>query len=288
MKKNFNIETLRQSSTTDPLLGKLILLHIICYIGLLLIGTILSLLKIIDSPNQLLSYFLLENTKVSTRPWTLFTYILGIGNLPLQFLRDMMLLHFIGRASFPLFKRHLTLLLYGLSTLLTGLIFWLGISYLPLFRGETLKLSAVSPVYCAMLGAVLAYNFHHKVPLFIFEFKLKFLGLFLLLNTLFIIPSVINNKEKLHEINTTLEVSNLVGALIGLVYGLCVKKLPYFQKKLNVLPNQAITSDAMPPPPMSQSGPSLTNVDDILEKISRTGYESLTHEERKRLFDAGK
>ena len=59
MKKNFNIETLRQSSTTDPLLGKLILLHIICYIGLLLIGTILSLLKIIDSPNQLLSYFLL-------------------------------------------------------------------------------------------------------------------------------------------------------------------------------------------------------------------------------------
>ena len=288
MKDFFNIERLKQSQKKDSWLNKLIFLHIVCYIGLIAICGILPLFKIVDSPGQVLSYLSLDNTKVSAHPWTLCTYILGASSSPSEFLWDTMLLHFIGGVSFRLFKRHLTLLLYGLSTLLTGLVFWLGISYLPLFQGETLHLSAVSPVYYAMLGAILAYDFHHKVPLFIFEFKLKFLGLVFLINALFNIPFAINTQEKLGMLNSTLELSHLVSALIGIVYGLCVKKLPYFQKKLNVLPKQDTTSDAMPPPPISQVGPSLTNVDDILEKISRTGYESLTREEQQRLFEAGK
>lgn len=288
MKDFFNIGRLKQRKETDPWLNKLILLHIVCYIGLLVICGVLTLFQAVDSPREVLSYLLLDNTKVSARPWTLCTYILGVSNGPTNFLWDMIYLHFIGRVAFRLFKRHLTLLLYGLSTLLTGLVFWLGISYLPLFQGKTLYLSTASPICYAMLAAILAYDFHHKVSLFIFEFKLKSLGLLLLISALFQIPFAVSTKEQLGILNSTLDLTHLVSALIGIVYGLCVKKLPYFQKKLNVLPNEDTTSDAMPPPPMSQGGPSLTNVDDILEKISRAGYESLTREERQRLFDAGK
>lgn len=288
MRKFFNVEPLKQRKKTDPLLSKLIFFHIGCYLGSMLIGTILPLFKIIDSPKKLLSYFLLDNTNVSARPWTLFTYILGTSYVPGDFLYDIFFLHLIGSVSFRLFKRHLTLLLYGLSTLFTGLIFWLGISALPLFQGKTLQLSAICPLYFAMLGAILAYDFHYKIPLFIFEFKLKFLGLFLLLHTLFNILSAISDEGNLGHLNSTLDLSNLVGAFIGLVYGFCLKKLPYFQRKLKVLPNQETTSGATPRPPISKVGPSLTNVDDILEKISRTGYESLTREERQRLFEAGK
>lgn len=286
MKDFFNIERLKQRTKTDPLLNKIILSHIICYIGFMVLWKILPLFKTVETPDQWLSYFYLENTKISFRPWTLLTYILGAGNYPSYFLWDMLLLHFIGSISFRLFKRSLTLLLYSLSTLSTGLIFWLGISYLPLFQGETLQLSSVAPIYYAMLAAILSYDFNHKVPLFIFEFPLKFLSLFLLLEELFSIPFAIGKKSL--EMNSTLGLSNLASALIGIVYGLCLKKLPYFQKKLNILPKQQTTSNANPSPPMPATGPPLTNVDDILEKIARTGYQSLTPQERQTLFEAGK
>lgn len=109
----------------------------------------------------------------------------------------------------------------------------------------------------------MVYAPNRKEYFFFLPAKLKYVGCFFLITPLVDIATYYQSPDGIHQC-----FMNLLGIMYGIAYGLCVKHAKYRQQ------SEKSTSQ----------GKSLINIDEIWEKMSRTGYESLTPEEKELLF----
>ena len=230
-----------------------------------------------------------EPTTVLTRPWTLLTYaFFHYGFLHLFF--NMMVLNFSSRLFLTFFTQKQYLGLYILSAIFSALCFVLSFYFLH----QTSSMVGASAAIMALLVATTAYQPLMEIRLLLIgNVKLWHITAVLLLLDLL----------QIQMNNTGGHIAHLSGAFFGYIYIKLLQNgtdlsrivdsiLNLFSKKQST-PFRKVHVNPKKPAAKRESkivikDKTQQQLDEILDKISQSGYDSLTAEEKEFLFKAGK
>jgi len=245
-------------------------------------GSGLEWLSLSKSASQLIS-----------RPWTLITY--GFTHYSFSHLFfNMLVLYFFGRSFSNLFKADVCLKIYLLGILSGGLAFVIIYNFFP-----SGILNTVGPLVGASAGVraiimfLCVYLPNKEVRFFTFQFPLKYIGIALVVLDL---PGFFSN-------NSGGTVAHFGGYILGYFYarqyqkgidiGAFIDKITaYFSSSKSnlktVYKNKNSSSFAGKNKEEFDRFTHQKQIDLILDRISKSGYESLSQVEKDFLFRAGK
>jgi membrane associated rhomboid family serine protease len=228
-----------------------------------------------------------------TRPWTLISYMfLHEGFMHLLF--NMIWLYFGGRIFQDLLGEHRFMSTYIMGGLSGAFLYILAYNLFPVF-GEVLPIARAMGASASILAIIVAIG--TKVPnytvnlLFIGPVKLKYIAIF----------SVLIDLISFHQGNAGGHIAHLGGALFGFMYIRQLEKGKdigiWYTKWVNTLKSLFTRSNkqhvkvvyrkqGMNKKEATRMKNEQEAVDIILDKISKSGYDSLTKEEKDLLFRA--
>src|SRR5690554_3935878 len=228
------------------------------------------------------------------RPWTLISY----GFLHFDFfhiLFNMLWLYWFGQFVLNLFTGKRLLTVYMLGALFGGLLFVLSYNLFPVFEEQQGYLIGASGAVTAIMVFIATYTPNTQFRIFTFTIKLWQIALFLFLLDLIRIPSSGNAGGLLAHVG---------GGIFGYLYALQLAKGndigKWFENFMDWIVNlfkprtkkpfTKVHRTAQAPKRSSKDLKSdhQKKIDAILDKISKSGYESLTKAEKDFLFKAGK
>ena len=268
-------DKLKYSLSVIGQLQKLIVINIIFFIIPLLLNTFLWLFELKDI--SILDYFVVEADLMSLifKPWSLITYGFLHGSFSHLFWNMIMLFYF-GNILVNYFgdKRLLNVFFNGI--LFGGIIYIISYNLFPVFTGVSSKMIGSSAGVMAILFYITSYNPNHTIRFFFVNIKLLYIAVFLLLMDIIQIPVE----------NSGGHIAHLGGALIGFLMLRSFKGIDFVDIYTNLTTkknNKKIKRNKT----FSGSNFDQKKIDFILDKISESGYESLTKEEKNYLFKAG-
>ena len=231
---------------------------------------------------------------LTSRPWTVLTY--GFTHYSVVHLFfNMVVLYFFGRSFSNLFKTNISLKVYILGILSGAFAFVFVYNIYPSGILETVgPLVGASAGIRAIIIFLCAYLPHKEVRFFTFQFPLKYIGIALVI---FDVPGLFSQ-------NAGGSVAHFGGYILGYFYA------KQFQNgtDIGVFMDRIISyfsGVSMPLKTVHRTKSKSTSfagkkkedfdrythqkqIDLILDKISKSGYESLTQAEKDFLFRAGK
>ena len=265
---------------------KIILLNVIIFIIPFVIKTFFFLFNMESFD---LIYWLKLSPDILTfifTPWTIITYGFIHGGIS-HILWNMILLYFSSRFFLNLFSAEKFLNTYFLGIILGGIIFLFSFSIFPVFKNSYANLIGSSAGVMSVLIFVCTYSPDQEIRIIFFNLKLKYLGIALVLIDIIQIPSG----------NAGGNLAHLGGSLFGFIYanqlkngndiGLFFEKFLFSFYKFFKKPVKLKTVHKNKNPNQT-SIDKQKRVDDILDKISNSGYDSLSKEEKDFLFKIGK
>src|SRR5690606_11484933 len=250
------------------------------------------------SPQYLSRWFVLSDDfdTLLFRPWSLITYgFLHFGFFHILF--NMLLLYWFGQFVLNLFNGKRLLTIYLLGALFGGLLFVLSYNFFPVFSESRGYLIGASGAVTAIMIFIATYTPNTEVRLFTFTIKLWHIALVLFLLDLVRIPTSGNAGGLMAHVG---------GAIFGFVYATQLAKGndigKWFENFMDWVANifkpqkkkpfKKVHRTTQSAPQRSKPKEAKTDhqkkVDGILDKIGKSGYESLTKEEKDFLFKAGK
>ncbi|HMW10566.1 MAG: rhomboid family intramembrane serine protease [Bacteroidia bacterium] len=278
------------------MLQKIIVVNAIIYLFVNL-GDVL--LRLFNFPDGIISGFLTDWLAVPSsvksllyRPWTLITYSFYHENF-LHILFNMLWLFFMGRLFTEYLGEKKLLTLYLVGGLCGSVLFIVFYNLFPLFSREVdiaVALGASASVL-AITVAIATLLPDYEVGLFLpqWRVKLKYIAI-----ALFVIDllSITGN-------NAGGNIAHIGGAIFGFIY---IKQLKngrdltgWLQRLIERITQKKKPSikvvyrkDASDESYHNKKANNQEAIDKILDKISRSGYASLTYEERDILFKASK
>ena len=285
---------LKRSFQTGSILKKLIFINVAVFIVIRLLGVLLLLFNLQDFPLLLYLQLPASPTALLSRPWTLFTYMFTHFEL-LHILFNMLWLYWFGELFLQFFNERQLGGLYVLGGLAGALLFVVCYNLFPYFR-EVAAFSFLMGASASVMAIVFAVSFYRKEIeinlLLIGRIKLIYLALFTLVIDLLAMTSD----------NAGGHIAHIGGALFGIWFA-----SRYAQgKDLTALINRLIDKfvnlgKRKPKMSVTYGGRSnkdgeynarkqqeAANIDAILDKLKRSGYGSLSADEKKQLFDASK
>ena len=269
-------DKLKYSLSVMGQLQKLIVINIIFFIIPLLLNTFLWLFELKDI--SILDYFVLEADIMSLifKPWSLITYGFLHGSFSHLFWNMIMLFYF-GNILVNYFgdKRLLNVFFNGI--LFGGIIYIISYNLFPVFSGVSSKMIGSSAGVMAILFYITSYNPNHTIRFFFVNIKLLYIAVFLLLMDIIQIPVE----------NSGGHIAHLGGALIGFLMFKSFKGIDFVDIFTN-LSTKKNKKKIKRNKTFSGSNYDQNKLDSILDKISESGYESLTKEEKNYLFKASK
>ncbi|WP_181369407.1 rhomboid family intramembrane serine protease [Flavobacterium album] len=226
------------------------------------------------------------------KPWSLITYAFLHGGF-LHLFFNMVMLFAAGRFFLTFFTQKQMFGLYMLAAIFSGLVFILSYNTLPLLsaRGQSNMVGA-SAAIMAVLIAVAVYAPYYNVRLLLLgNVKLWHIAAFFIISDL-IMASVENEGG---------HIAHLAGSLLGYLYIVLLKNgtdlskgvsgiIDFFSnlfKPRKAKPFTKVHRNTAPPvnrPSPKPKDITQKQIDDILDKISKSGYDSLTKEEKEFLF----
>jgi len=267
-------DKLKYSLSVMGQLQKLIVINIIFFIIPLFLNTFLWLFELKDI--SILDYFVVEADIMSLifKPWSLITYGFLHGSFSHLFWNMIMLFYF-GNILVNYFgdKRLLNVFFNGI--LFGGIIYIISYNLFPVFTGVSSKMIGSSAGVMAILFYITSYNPNHTIRFFFVNIKLLYIAVFLLLMDIIQIP--VDNSGG--------HIAHLGGALIGFLMFRSFKGIDFVDIYTNLSTrknNKKIKRNKT----FSGSNFDQKKIDSILDKISESGYESLTKEEKNYLFKA--
>lgn len=278
----------------DNSLNQLLLINILVFVILLLLLVILRISHNDHVYNSLVSYLALpsEPGVFIRRPWTIFTYFFTHEGW-LHIIFNMLNLYWFGMLIREYLGSKKLLSLYILGGLAGGVLYLLFYNLIPFFiqRGSAEMIGASASVLAIIVAAAtLLPNFVFHL-LLLGPVKIKYIAAFLVLLSL---SGAVGS-------NAGGNVAHLGGALLGFVFIRQLQKgrdlgspIHRFWAWLSGLfsrrPRMKVTytnpAASTPTSSVVNGKPSQLEVDLILDKISRSGYESLSKEEKQKLFRA--
>lgn len=224
-------------------------------------------------------------------PWTIFTYFFSHQiPSPLHTLFNMLGLYWFGYIVQDLIGSKKLISLYVLGGLAAGFVYILVANYIPYFQERSVGtlVGASGSVLAVVVGAATVspnYRFH---LLLIGPVKISYLAF------VYVFLSFIGTVGS----NAGGNVAHLGGALFGFIFvsqlrrGNDMGKLLFtpwnairgiFDKSARIKVSYKSESGGVKSKALQQA-----EIDAILDKISKSGYESLSKEEKRKLFDASK
>ncbi len=228
------------------------------------------------------------------QPWSLVTYAFLHGGLGHIFW-NMLMLYFTGRIFLNLFDNARFINVYFLGVIVGGIVFLASYNLFPTLIQTNTALIGASAGVTAVLIFICAYIPNQEVRVIFFNVKLWYIGAFFVLVDLIQIPYGGNVGGRL---------AHLGGAFLGYVYArqlLQGKDIGAgFGKLWNGILDLSKPKKKTPLKTVYKKNASKNNginyekeikqkkIDAILDKISKSGYESLSKAEKDFLFKAGK
>ena len=286
---------------TNNLIGQFKQLSIV--LKIIVINTLIFLIFYLGSfffklsPSTLVSWFVLPTSflEIVFQPWSFVTYaFLHAGFWHLFW--NMYLLYWFGLYVLNLFTSKRFLTIYLLGAINGGLFYVLAYNLFPVFNNISSNLMGASAAVLAIVIFIATYTPDAIVRIFTFRIKLWQIGLVMVLLDLFQLPSS-GNAGGL--------IAHMGGAIFGYVYAIQLKKGNdigiWFENFMDLLVNlfksnkykhfKQVHKTKQSAPKNTKRNPTTNHqikIDRILDKIGKSGYDSLTKAEKDFLFKAGK
>lgn len=276
---------------TGSLLIKLIFINIAVFLVVRLTGVILTLAGI--EVNPLLSYMQLPSnlSVLIWRPWTLFSYMFLQYDL-LHILFNMLWLYWFGQLFLHFFSEKQLGGLYLLGGLSGAALYLLAYNLIPFFSSTYGVLLGSSAAVLAIVIATVVYAPDFKISLLFFgNVSLKYIAA----------VTIILDAISITSQNAGGHIAHLGGAMLGFFFAYRWKQGKDITRFINTLIDKIIIL-CKPRPKIrikykrpetdmeynTRKQKESAEIDIILDKIKRSGYNALTTEEKKKLFNASK
>lgn len=281
------VNNLKDRFQNGNIVAKLIYINCAVFLVTLLTKVIQGLY--VNEYHFIIEWFSLEANTSSLlgKPWSIISY----GFLHADFihiLMNLIVLYYIGNLFLEYFTQKQLLSFYLLGTFFGGLLFVFSQNFFPLFNGKTSILVGASAGISAIFIAISAYIPNYQIKLrFIGYVKLSYLAAFWIgLDVLGLVGT-----------NAGGHFAHLGGALFGFLY---VKQAN--NKEIRILdfvsllfkkrkkPLKTVHKSKRKTKKNTAKNTDLTQkqIDSILDKISKSGYDTLTKSEKEFLFKQGK
>ena len=298
------IEDLKRTFRQGNIVVRLIYINVAVYVLGLLAEVALGLFNI--QVAHLWSYLYLpaDLLQLLRRPWTLITYMFmhaGVWHL----LGNMLWLYWFGRLFLYFFSSKHLRGLYVVGGLLGGLFYIVSYNLFPVFAGDlysaTLVGASASVLAIAVATAVREPDYRINLML-IGPVRLKYFALFIVLFDILYVGGSNAGGHLAHlggalagwwfvrGINRGYDITHWANVCIDAIGALFRKWERKPRKpKMKVHVNNATGNDRKTDYDYNaRKKAQSAEVDHILEKLKKSGYSSLTDEEKRKLFDASK
>ncbi len=231
-----------------------------------------------------------------TRPWTILTYAFAHSLTDIfHILFNMLALYWFGKLFIEYLGSDKLVGIYVLGAFAAGVIYLIVFNTIPFFIGQSSSfdgmVGASGAIYAIMVAAATLLPNYTFYLMFLGPVKIKYLvGFYIVLSFLGSVGS-----------NSGGNIAHLGGALMGFVYikqlqagvnwgGWITSILDWFRGLAQPTPKVKVTyrKEETNKKAASFSKASQDEIDTILDKISEKGYESLSKEEKEKLFNASK
>ncbi len=278
------IKNITDKYVIGSIVEKIIFINIAIFIFTYLIKTLSFLFNI--EGDIIIDWFALNANfnSLLIKPWTLVSYgFLHSGFFHILF--NMLLLYYIGNIFLDFFNRKQFLTYYILGIITGGIFYILSYNYLPALKTQQTILVGASAGVTAVLVGIASHIPQYALRFqFIGNIKLLYIALFFVALDVIQIPVG----------NAGGHIAHLGGALVGFLltsqfnqgknYINWIEKLfqPKGKKPLKTVykTKKSTTSN--------KTESQQAQIDRILDKISKSGYETLSKEEKDFLFQVGK
>lgn len=239
-----------------------------------------------------------------TRPWTLVTYAFMHAGF-WHILSNMIILYFSGRFFLTYFSPKRLLNYYFLGAFSGALFFLLSYNLFPVFAdGHNYTLIGASAAVMAILVGVATYAPNMAIRFFMFNIKLWWIAAFFVIKDFVMIPienpgghiAHIGGSALGYLYTVQLAKGKDIGAwferimdsLVGLFQKSAEPQSPFRKVYKNKKASQSKAKSYKTTASTKQNASTKQKrIDEILDKISKNGYDSLSKEEKDFLFSAG-
>ena len=256
---------------------KIILFNITLYLLPFVLKTVLFLFNI--KGLSIVNWFTIDATlsEFILKPWSILTYGFIHGSFSHIFW-NMLILYYFGNILKNIFGEKLILNLFLSGIVAGGLTYLISYNLFPVFKGVNSVMIGASAGVMSVLFFLAAYDPQYRIRIIFFDIKILYIALFLFFYDIIQIP--LNNSGG--------HIAHIGGALWGYYYSVKYKNgsdlvnsiLSYFKKNTNNKPSVKSKTD--------NKSFNQDKIDEILDKISESGYDSLTKSEKEYLFKVGK
>ena len=285
---SMNWNQLKYRFQTLTIAEKLIALNVLFFVVPFVLQTLFFLFDY--SFAGVLSWFQLSADweLVLFRPWTLLTYsFLHSGIFHLFW--NMILLYYSGQLFLNLLPARTFSNAYFMGVVLGGLVFVISYTLFPVFQGISPYMIGASAGVMSVFVFISKFTPDQEVRFIFFNIKLKYLALAFVFMDLIQIPNG----------NAGGHLAHIGGAFLGFFYARQLQKgtdigagWGQFWSQIGgwFSPQPKVRKVYKSPNPRrpSKAAVSQDKIDVILDKISQSGYDSLSKEEKEILFKAGK
>ena len=288
---NFIIEDIKNAwNKKDNGLIKIIIINIIVFVSVSFIQVILTISGLSSFFTLLINKLMLPASLGTfiLQPWSIISYFFLHMNF-MHILWNMLFLYWFGKIITDNIGNNALISLYVLGGIIGGLLYMATYNIIPYYGervSESLMLGASAGVFSVVVGSATLMPNYTFYLLLIGPVRIKYIALFYVLLSFFDVAGS----------NAGGEIAHLGGAFIGYIF---IKQLQngvnigegiinlinLFNKKKRKKESKKDVSQNIRKGSME---PSQDEVDKILDKISDSGYSSLTKKEKERLFNASK
>ena len=257
------------------ILEKIIFLNVAIYLAPFLINTILFLFNIKNI--DLIKWFTIDADfgQLIFKPWSIITYGFLHGSFSHIFW-NMIILYYFGKILNNLFGDKLLKKLYLSGIVAGGLTYVISYNVFPVFRGVESVMIGASAGVMSVLFYLASYSPQMAIRIFFFDIKIIYIALFLFFYDIIQIP--LNNSGG--------HIAHIGGAIWGYYYCISNNKGEDFTQSIfNIFKT---TKKKNTKASQNNNNFDQKKIDSILDKISDSGYDSLTKKEKEYLFKVGK
>lgn len=284
---------LKRTFQSGSILTKLIYINVGVFLIIRLASLFFTLFK--GDELSLLQYLQMPSSpeELLYHPWTVITYMFTHFDF-LHILFNMLWLYWFGGLFLSFFNERQLGGLYVLGGIAGAILFMLAYNTIPYFQ-DVASSSYLMGASASVMAIVFAISFYRKdleIVLFLIgRIKLIYLALFTFIIDLLAITSD----------NAGGHIAHIGGALLGIIFAYYFKKGIDLTAPMNRMIDWVVNLGKRKPQMRvtykraetdydynARKHRENVDLDAILDKLKRSGYESLSSEEKKKLFDASK
>lgn len=284
---------LKQNFKVGDVLTKLIYINVGIFVLIRLVSVFLMLFNI--NSTSFLQYLQFPSSPelFLYRPWTVFTYMFTHFDV-LHILFNMLWLYWFGKLFLTYWGERQLGGLYVWGGIAGSVLFMLSYNIFPYFQhlANDSYLMGASASVMAIVFAVAFYQKDLEVNLLIVgKVKLIYLAIFTFVIDILAITSS----------NAGGHLAHIGGALLGIYFAVQIQKGKDLTRPMNRLIDWFVNLGKRKPKMKvsykrtetdyeynARKHQEIVDLDSILDKLKRSGYESLSSDEKKRLFDASR